>query len=420
MATRVKRKTDTGLKAWEHPKGSGITIREVVNTRGDKAYDASYRVIVPSKITGKQRLFKQFKEETKAFEWADEQFKGSQLEGADYFKITDAQRTEIRSAFEILDQYGLGLLEAVEFAAPRMKPIGGERTFGDVVEELKEVKLRCNLRESTLKDFRLRTEKLKDLFNNALLKDLTKEQLESTIDGLKNAQNDKPLGPRSKKNYLMVIAEIYRFAISKKYVVENPLTTLDKAERKALVGDEGESKDPTILSVKEAESLLKAAHENQNLDLLAPIVLALFCGLRTGELKNLQWKHLHIEDEAEPFVQIPRGLGKGRYIRNIPIPENALRWLELCERKGKKVARENDDMHGYFRKRFQKLYKLAGIKQWDENCMRHSFGSYFFSLSNNLPETMARMGHREDRVLFQHYRALTTKKQAEQYFNIDP
>ena len=53
--------------------------------------------------------------------------------------------------------------------------------------------------------------------------------------------------------------------------------------------------------------------------------------------------------------------------------------------------------------------------------MRHSFGSYHFALHGNSLETSRQLGHRaSDQVLFDHYRALATKEQAERYFAIKP
>ena len=53
--------------------------------------------------------------------------------------------------------------------------------------------------------------------------------------------------------------------------------------------------------------------------------------------------------------------------------------------------------------------------------MRHSFGSYHYALYGNPLETSRLLGHKaSDQVLFDHYRALATKAQAETYFAIKP
>ena len=53
--------------------------------------------------------------------------------------------------------------------------------------------------------------------------------------------------------------------------------------------------------------------------------------------------------------------------------------------------------------------------------MRHSFGSYWYALTGDSLRTASLLGHKSnDQVLFDHYRALTTKAEAEKYFAIIP
>ncbi len=53
--------------------------------------------------------------------------------------------------------------------------------------------------------------------------------------------------------------------------------------------------------------------------------------------------------------------------------------------------------------------------------MRHSFGTYHYALNGNSISTSRELGHKaDDTVLFDHYRALTTKNEAEKFFSITP
>lgn len=178
---------------------------------------------------------------------------------------------------------------------------------------------------------------------------------------------------------------------------------------------------PDIYSVEEAKKLLSLARNNEKLELLPAVVFGLFCGLRTSEIQNLEWKHVHINDHDEPFVEIPTGLGKGAYNRNIPIPQNALEWLEICPKNHDKVTWPNSHELSYYNKRFKKLKDLAAFKSGEkQNAMRHSYASYLYSLTASIDQTKLNMGHTESDLLFKHYRALTSKKDAVEYFNITP
>ena len=58
---------------------------------------------------------------------------------------------------------------------------------------------------------------------------------------------------------------------------------------------------------------------------------------------------------------------------------------------------------------------------WENNAMRHSFGSYHYALHGNPLETARLLGHKaSDQVLFDSYRALATKAHAEAFFAISP
>ena len=73
-----------------------------------------------------------------------------------------------------------------------------------------------------------------------------------------------------------------------------------------------------------------------------------------------------------------------------------------------------------FRKRFDQVRAAAGIEEWPVNAMRHSAGSYHYAMHEDAAKTAAFLGHAQDGVLFRHYRALTRKKDAEQFYSLLP
>ena len=54
--------------------------------------------------------------------------------------------------------------------------------------------------------------------------------------------------------------------------------------------------------------------------MLPSIVLGLFCGLRTEELKRLDWKNVHLDGE-KPYVSIGSEIAKKRRKRNVRLIE---------------------------------------------------------------------------------------------------
>ena len=414
------------LRNREFPKGSGIRIREIINQTGGTVFNGSCMVIVPAKLTGTLRSRKQFKSWEDAEKWAADEYRGFQKQGEGYFNATSEERSELAVCLPKLREHNITLTEAVEFAILRLRPEGGERKVGEVVEEVvgsKRIRYeRGDLRERSYKDFRIRAEKFKEAFEETPIKNLTVADLKEWLLGMKT-------GPRTTQNYLSIVAEILKYAVQKRYIFLSPVDELTDYDRKELCGNTGSFKEPSILTPDEARRLLFAAQEHPEFRLLGAVTLGLFCGIRTEDLKRLRWENVKDRD-PQPFVTISGEMAKKRRIRNVDIPKNALPWLTLClNREG--VVAENAHANDY-QKRFQKLLKAAGFgtvdnksgkwkTNWDTNAMRHSFGSYHYALYGNPLETSRQLGHKaSDQVLFDHYRALATKEKAEQYFSIMP
>jgi integrase len=122
-------------------------------------------------------------------------------------------------------------------------------------------------------------------------------------------------------------------------------------------------------------------------------------------------------------------MAKGRRIRHVDIPPNAVNWLSLIsDRSGKVVEFRNKN---HFDRMFRKLRGRAGFRKkndkgnwvstWNNNAIRHSFGTYHFALYGDPIKTAVQMGHKsDDQVLFDHYRALAKKEEGRAFFSIEP
>ncbi len=411
----MARKTSSTLGIWEYPKKSGISIRELLNLHAGDAFGASYLVTLPTKLTGKGLERKQFKDRAEAEAWADNSFSGFKQDGQSFFAASETERREFLASLPLIREHGITIGEAVRFAIKRMRSEGRTKTLRAVIEELTASKTqrfeRGDLRESSHRDFSNRGEKVAKGFERRLVGEITGEEIKTWLNGLK-------LGTRSNQNYLALIGEVFKFAKQKRYVPLSPLDDLTDVDRKELCGRGGEAKEPSILTPDEAERLLKAALDNPDLNLLGAVTLALFCGLRTEEIKRLDWASVRLA-ESPPSVVIGAKIAKKRRIRHVEIPAVALPWLSLVPDRTGQVTRSghiND-----YQKRFKKLVGLAKFTGWESNAMRHSFGSYHYALHGNPLVTSRLLGHKaSDQVLFDHYRALAKKETATKYFSIRP
>ncbi len=151
------------FKSWEHPVGSGVCIRQKINTSGTDAHGVFFAVTVPVKISS-VRQRKQFKTQKEAEDFALHQWKGFKKQRESYFEATTAERNEFINMLPKLRKAGIGLTESIEFAIPRLVPTGGDRTFREVIAELRESKKgmleRGLLRDHSERTFRIRSEKI--------------------------------------------------------------------------------------------------------------------------------------------------------------------------------------------------------------------------------------------------------------------
>ena len=404
-----------GFETLEYPKKSGVKIRPIFNAHDGDFFGASFLVTIPSKLTGGLRERKQFKGLVEAKKWADDIYSGYRKQGHDFFTLSAQERQEVGACIPLLRQHGISITEAVRFATKHIRPEGKTKSLRAVIEELKQSKQqrmeRGDLRSRSFADFDQRAERLVKDFEGRIASEVTTDEIKKWL-------RDLEVGPRSTKNYLAVIGEIFKLATQRRYVAFSPLDSLSDIDRKDLCGLASETKEPSILTPKEAEKLLMAALEHPELVLLGAVTLGLFCGLRTEELKRLTWADVRW-DEDVPVVTIGAKIAKKRRIRHVDIPKNALLWLSLVPKRDGPVT--SNLSYNDHQQRFKKLLKLSKFRKWEANAMRHSFGSYHYSLHGNPLETSRLLGHKaSDQVLFDHYRALASKEQAKQFFEITP
>lgn len=427
-------KKQAKAKSWEYPASSGIIIAEIANRTGGEAFGVSYQVRIPAKLAGNREQH-QRKTKIEAETLAEDRFIALKQHGRLFAALPPAAQEEAALAWsKYLQKSGVGFLEAAATAVRVLRPEGGPKTVAEVIAELKESKearyKRGELRERSWLDYDSRSKKAVAEFGHRPINLVTGDDLAGWLKRMQTAGvGDGPLGNRSVKNYRNYLSELFTYAAQKRYCSENPLLRFTREELAKLGGNKNKRAKINVLSVAQAEALVRTAQAHPEVGMLPSIVLRLFCGLRTEEVVRLDWHDVRWQ-EPEPYVTISEEQAKGRAARNVTIPPNALEWLALCPKKTGPVSPVNDSP-GHCKK-FRRIQKLAGFGTVDEktgkwrsgresNDTRHSYGSYHFALHGNSILTATEMGHKQgDTVLFNNYRKLTTKAEGRLYFGIRP
>jgi integrase len=414
---------------YEYPKNSGIKISLVPNEsidsrNADREASQSYRVTIPARLSSGKRKMKQFRSEKEAKVFAKEEWDNFRVLGEDFSDLTKDERKEAINAWKMAKKSGVRLMDIVEFGIKRMCPEGGIKKVHEVVNEFVQIKERRqakgDLKERSLRDVRARAEMLTTLLGDSNINEISGRDLKNSLLGI---------GRRSRtlRNYRSIWSEVFKFAKQRRYILDNPFDDLSKEDVKEIIGSGDDWNPPGILEIKEVELLLSTALAKPELQLLPAIILGLFCGVRTEEIKQLKWGNIKLDD-SDPHVVIPREIAKKRRMRHVHISPNAVEWLLQCkDRTGAITANrfEND-----YQRRFRALLIKCGFiekvkgaykSHWKINAMRHSFGTYHFALHGDSIKTSLEMGHKtNDDVLFEHYRSLATKADAKAYFDLRP
>ena len=385
----------------------GIRVRKVPNRSRGEVYGYSWLVIVPAKVTGGQRLRKQYKatESREAVDFAEGEANKAREQGQTAFYLTPEQVTDARKAQGILEGLGLSLSEAATFAAKHLRPEGGDKTLAEVRDILLEVKKSKNLRPASYTSLQKYVGKLvRHLGDDMLVKSISSAQLSAWLDSCSKAG----ASPRFVRNIASYTRQFFRFAQDKRFVVSNPAANLVKDTP---LEDE---RDIVILTIDQTKALLKTAMTEEYRELLPSLVLGLFCGgIRTEELSRLNWSDVNL---AERRVKLSGKQTKTREKRVCEIPAGALQFLLLHPNRQGPVAPQG------FEYSLTDFYKAAGFKRWKRdfaNAKRHSFGTYASKL-HDWAWVVDEMGNSVS-MLLKHYRdASVTKEDAEAYFAITP
>ena len=414
---------------YEYPKNSGIKISLVSNESqssrvANRVTSQSYRVTIPARLASGKRKMIQFRTEKEAKVFAKQEWDNFRTLGEDFSDLSKEERKEAVKAWKLAKKNDLELLAVVKFGIKRMCPEGGTKKVHEVAREFVLIKERRSakgdLKERSLRDARARAEMLAALLGDSNINEISGKDLKRSLLGIGRSF-------RTLRNYRSIWSEVFKFAKQRKYILDNPFDDLSKEDIKEIVGSGDDWNAPGILEVKEAELLLNTAHSSPELQLLPAIVLGLFCGIRTEEIKQLKWGNLNLDD-SDPHLIVPREIAKKRRMRRVEIPTNAAEWLLQCTDKSGPITPnrfEND-----YQRRFRSLLIRCGFiekvkggykSHWKRNAMRHSFGTYHFALQGDPIKTSVQMGHKTgDDVLFDHYRNLATKNDAKAYFALFP
>ena len=274
-----------------------------------------------------------------------------QNEGKAGVSIPERLRIEALTCHEKLAAVGATLSVATDFFLRNAKPAGGCRVCKIATEELLTVKRQAGKRESYVKALLWSLGRFNAAFGESNLNEVLQPHIEEWLGRQKFAL-------ATRRAYIRDIGILFNFGVKRGYCVANPAANI---ERPVIEDD-----PPEIFTVTQAAALLAAADDSPSLELVPSIAIGLFAGLRTAEIRKLEWQNVDFEAGV---IEVSGRKAKTRQRRLVDISPNLAAWL-LPHRKTDGLIAPN-----WFRGRLEKLRSKAGMKTWPKNGMRHSFVS---------------------------------------------
>lgn len=224
-----------------------------------------------------------------------------------------------------------------------------------------------------------------------LAADYTRDALTRYVDKLKA----NPLTIRSHRARLSAFGE---WLARRGYIPENPVRYIEIAQY--------DPRPPRVLTPEEAERVMRRAQEYRG-GIFAPMfAIALFAGLRHGEIARLEWSDLRLEGD-EPMIRVGRGKIRGRRaIRIVPITPALVSWLTWAKDKGLPLFHRSSASR-----------KVRAVVDWQEDIARHSWISYRLALINDEAQVAREAGNSPD-VIYRHYFQLVSLVSAKDYFSV--
>ena len=340
--------------------------------------------------------------------------------------LSAKQAAVVNEVVEILKPLGVPLTEAVRQFAEAHTRLAGQGTIADAVrlflEERKKVKLvpigLPQLVERFLTDIRTREKSRRYILDMQARLHKAASALKGLVGEIHAPQIDEWLASmnkasgRTKNNYRTALITLFSFARQKGHLPRDRQT---EAEFSARYNDRGG--EVGIYSPAELEILLSRIEPR-----LVPFVaIGGFVGLRSAEIVRLEWPEIRFDQDV---IEIKAAKAKTASRRLVPILPALKAWLNpLRKVKGKVLAGVLDEFA--LAKQFRNAVAAIRGEDGDQlvkivhNGLRHSFISYRMAILKNAAEVALEAGN-SPRMIFEHYRELTTAEQATDWFSISP
>jgi integrase len=377
-----------------------------------------WRLNIPAKIseTGKrQQLF--YRTQKLALAAADDLKRKVELFGVQTRAISPTVAEQATAALNLLEPYGISLLEAARRIAEIESMQRRSSTIEDALNDYENAKSGKSDRHT--RSITYMSRHLREDFAGRAISSIMPEELQAHLEA-------RTSGPVAFNGRLRLLTGLWRWAGKPPREWCNP-DTLKHLERKESVTSEIRT-----ISANEPATLLTTADQHLP-DTVIPFAIALFTGMRMQEIERLK-----PEDIAPDGITVSRDKSKNNQRRFIHMPDPLAAWLDaypitdcVCppnwHRKEKAVRR----LAGWkvwsdlvttlpFKKRME-AEPPEDAPEWPQNALRHTAASVALAMGVELQTLIFEHGHSGGtEMLRKHYIGRMPKKDAQAIWSLGP
>lgn len=270
-------------------------------------------------------------------------------------------------------------------------------TFSDFFENhyLPYVKPR---KRSWIRDEQLYRLRIKDVFGNKRLNQITRQQIQS----FHTALLAEGLSPASSDHHIKLFKHTMNLAID-----WGLLTDKNPAARVPLFNRD--NKVEHYLDEHQLEKLLTVLRNDENRTVCQIALFLLSTGARLNEALQARWDQI---DRQSRVWRIPATNSKSKRIRSVPLNDSALDILKQLETEGKFdclfVNLDTENAYTTIYKVWLRLRKEAGLPHLRIHDLRHQYASFLVNSGRTLFEVQQILGHSDPKVT-QRYSHLSSK-----------
>jgi integrase len=331
-----------------------------------------------------------------------------QREGRESLHLSVADRVAAVECIKLLEPHKVSLRDAVkDFVArtERERAARESRTVSACLDEwleTKQARVAAGERDrKTVMGYRNRAGVIRSSLGTLPVATLAPSHLGDFLDSL-------PFTKTTRTSNRTQLSGLLKFCRTKGWMSHNPIDQVPVP---------GKERGPVeILTPAEMEDLFDAAKADKDARIILPVIaLGAFAGLRPEEAKQIIWEDVDLSSET-PHVTVQPHTSKTRTKRFPPLNETCLSWLRGCREISGIVSGKSAQR---FRKAWERVRMAAGwhvteasqrkakaegqaVKPWPEDCLRHSFASYWLPIHNDRPRLAEIMGNSVT-VIREHY-----------------